>query len=99
MDEGLVVFGVLILDLIAVSIIPVVWRLASRLTLIESRVSEAAKDHARSEKLLADTNEIVRRELRPNGGESIFDRVTNIESSLTESKAKQLRDSKGRFTS
>ena len=79
-----VVFGVLILDLIAVSVIPVVWRLASRLTRIESQVDTAATDHARTETLLTDTNKIVREQLRPNGGESVFDRVTKIEKMLHE---------------
>ena len=38
--------------------------------------------YIRLERKIEDTNAIVRRELRPNGGESMFDKVESIEKRL-----------------
>ena len=89
--------SVWILDVLVLAVVPFIWKLSSRLTRIEAQMTQAEKEHAEVKEVMTDTNKIVRRELRPNGGESIFDRVTNIEASLTEVKAKQPRDDHGRF--
>jgi len=39
---------------------------------------------ARMERRVDDTNKIVRQQLRPNGGDSIYDRVTSIERRLVD---------------
>ena len=38
--------------------------------------------YRRLDRKVDDTNQIIRRELRPNGGDSMFDRVTEIEHRL-----------------
>ena len=43
---------------------------------IKSQFQEAFSE---LDKKVEDTNDIVRRELRPNGGDSVFDRVSAIE--------------------
>ena len=59
------------------------WHLSTRLARIETRLERAEQDHQATIKAVDDTNEIVRRELKPNKGSSMFDRVANIKEQVT----------------
>ena len=50
---------------------------------------------ARVEQQISDTNAIVRRELRPNGGQSMWDRMTHVEGDLDSIK-QELQRGQGR---
>ena len=75
--------AILVLDALLLPMLAFVWRLSARLTRIEAQVDAAANDHTRTETLLTETNQIVRQQLRPNSGDSIFDRVVSIGERVT----------------